>query len=148
MARPKLSEARDTRAEILALAVELVQTHGFTAFSYQDLSDRLHIRKASIHYHFPTKEELGNTLLEAYIEGFREWSQQVLAQGMAPTQMVESYFELFLGISDDCSRICPCAAFASEWSALPEGLRKSVGVLLATHRDWIQEVIRRGQASG
>jgi hypothetical protein len=30
----------------------LIQTRGYSAFSYQDVADSLGIRKASIHYHF------------------------------------------------------------------------------------------------
>ena len=39
--------------QILEVATELVQTRGYSAFSYQDLSDRLGITKASLHHHFP-----------------------------------------------------------------------------------------------
>jgi len=45
--------------EILDLAETLIQTRGYSAFSYQDIADSLGIRKASIHYHFPSKTDLG-----------------------------------------------------------------------------------------
>ena len=48
----------DRKEQILEVATELVQTRGYSAFSYQDLSDRLGITKASIHHHFPSKEEI------------------------------------------------------------------------------------------
>ena len=51
--------APDTRAELLDTAQELVQTGGFNWFSYRDLADRVGIRTPSIHYHFPTKTDLG-----------------------------------------------------------------------------------------
>jgi TetR/AcrR family transcriptional repressor of nem operon len=128
--------------------VELVQTRGFNSFSYQDISDRLRIRKASIHYHFPSKESLGSTLLETYTEGFREWARPLLQQELSATELMQSYFDLFLSISDGCNRICPFGAFASEWSALPVRLKKEVTALFETQRDWIREVIRKGRASG
>ena len=52
--------------QILEVATELVQTRGYNAFSYQDLSDRLGITKASIHHHFPSKEDLGIAVAEKY----------------------------------------------------------------------------------
>jgi len=46
------------------LAEALIQSRGYSAFSYQDISDRLGIRKASIHYHFPSKTDLGVAALQ------------------------------------------------------------------------------------
>ncbi len=51
-----------TKELLLKEAEMLVRTRGFAAFSYADLSERVGIRKASIHHHFPTKEELGGAL--------------------------------------------------------------------------------------
>ena len=56
----------DRKAQILRVASELLLTRSFTSFSYQDLSDRLGIRKASIHHHFPTKDDLLVALTERY----------------------------------------------------------------------------------
>ena len=50
----------------MEVATELVQTRGYSAFSYQDLSNRLGITKASIHHHFPSKAGLGLAVAEQY----------------------------------------------------------------------------------
>jgi len=42
----------DTSEKILDLAELLIQTRGYSAFSYQDISEALEVTKASIHYHF------------------------------------------------------------------------------------------------
>ncbi|MFL6897065.1 TetR/AcrR family transcriptional regulator [Enterobacter roggenkampii] len=43
----------------LILTDTLIQQNGYQGFSYADLADGLGIRKASIHYHFQTKTDLG-----------------------------------------------------------------------------------------
>ena len=48
----------DTRQLILDKSEVLVRTRGYTAFSYADLAADLGVTKASVHYHFATKEEL------------------------------------------------------------------------------------------
>ncbi len=58
----------DRKEQILELAAELLQSRSFTSFSYQDLSERLGLSKASIHHHFSTKEELLLALAERYQE--------------------------------------------------------------------------------
>ena len=53
----------DTRTKILDVAEELIQGVGVNAMSYKDISDAVGIRKASIHHHFPRKEDLVDELL-------------------------------------------------------------------------------------
>lgn len=50
----------DTRDKILDVADDLVQRVGLNAMSYTHISDAVGIRKASIHHHFPRKEDLVN----------------------------------------------------------------------------------------
>src|ERR1700733_8531548 len=51
---------------ILNVAERLAQTRGYNGFSYADISAQLGVTKASLHYHFPTKAELGRALIERY----------------------------------------------------------------------------------
>ena len=55
-----------TRARILDAAEQLVQTRGFNGFSYADVATELGVTKASLHYHFPGKAELGEALIARY----------------------------------------------------------------------------------
>lgn len=52
-----------TALEIIEAAQELAQTRGYNGFSYQDIAERVGIRTASIHYHFPSKGDLGKAAL-------------------------------------------------------------------------------------
>lgn len=53
----------DTRTRILDVAEDLIQRVGLNAMSYKHISDAVGIRKASIHHHFPNKENLVDELL-------------------------------------------------------------------------------------
>src|SRR5689334_9607965 len=44
---------KDTKTAIMDAAQELIQRGGANAMSYQDISEAVGIRKASIHHHFP-----------------------------------------------------------------------------------------------
>lgn len=54
----------DTKTKILDVADDLVQRVGLNAMSYKHISDAVGIRKASIHHHFPKKEDLVDELLK------------------------------------------------------------------------------------
>ena len=60
-----------TAGQILDVAERLAQTRGFNGFSYADISAELGITKATLHYHFRTKAELGRTLIARYQLLFR-----------------------------------------------------------------------------
>ncbi|MDC8099446.1 TetR/AcrR family transcriptional regulator [Chryseobacterium rhizosphaerae] len=53
-----------TKDLIIAVSSELLTEKGYNAFSYADISDRIKIKKASIHYYFPTKTDLGIAIIE------------------------------------------------------------------------------------
>ncbi|HEX4672518.1 MAG TPA: TetR/AcrR family transcriptional regulator, partial [Solirubrobacteraceae bacterium] len=63
---------KPTAERILDIAERLVQTRGFTNFSYADIAAELGITKASLHYHFPGKAELGHAVIARYGERFAE----------------------------------------------------------------------------
>ena len=58
-----------TAERILDIAERLMQTRGFNNFSYADIATELGITKASLHYHYPGKAELGQALITRYTSG-------------------------------------------------------------------------------
>src|SRR3954470_9665567 len=71
----------DTAERILDSAERLVQSRGFNGFSYADVAAELRVTKASLHYHFPGKAELGEALIARYAARFAEALEQIDAGG-------------------------------------------------------------------
>lgn len=67
----------DTRIKILDVADDLVQKVGLNAMSYKDISEAVGIRKASIHHHFPKKENLVDELLKRCAISYGDKYQQI-----------------------------------------------------------------------
>jgi TetR/AcrR family transcriptional regulator, transcriptional repressor for nem operon len=64
--------ATDTPSRILDVAERLVQERGFNGFSYADVAGELEVTKASLHYHFAGKAELGEALIGRYAARFAD----------------------------------------------------------------------------
>ena len=62
----------DTRSEIVRLAGELIRSIGYNAFSYADISQKLNIKNAAIHYYFPAKSDLGVEVIRENLEAFKK----------------------------------------------------------------------------
>lgn len=139
----------ETAEQILHLAETLIQTRGYSAFSYQDIADALGIRKASIHYHFPSKAELGIAVVNRYIDRFDAALTQVAGdEQQSSMAMLDMYVQPYLAFARAPDRICLCGALAGEMLALPEELRARVDHFFRTHQAWLTKVLKRGVARG
>jgi len=145
LGRPTLANSKDIKTELTKIAMELVQTRGYNGFSYQDLAERLNIRKASIHYYFPAKEDLGAGLMEVGLDRVHDWHEKLRSQKLTPTEMMEAYFDYYSELSEDATKICPCGALASEWQNLPQKVQEAYTNMLNCHSEFMESVIEAGR---
>jgi TetR/AcrR family transcriptional repressor of nem operon len=113
-------EASDTRTRILDAAQELVQRLGVNANSYQHISDAVGVRKASIHHHFPSKEDLIEALIRRYTAYFGSVVEDILASDLPAPEKLRRYCGLFEGTLREGAhdRACPCAMLGAELATL------------------------------
>jgi TetR/AcrR family transcriptional repressor of nem operon len=139
----------ETAEQILDLAEGLIQTRGYSAFSYQDIADGLGIRKASIHYHFPSKADLGIAVVDRYIARFDAALVEIAEDAAKPSiAMLELYAQPYLQFAGTPDRVCLCGALAGEMLALPPELRARVDHFFRTHQLWLARILERGNARG
>jgi TetR/AcrR family transcriptional repressor of nem operon len=139
---------KDRKAEILELATELIQTKGYSAFSYQDLSDRLGIRKASIHHHYPTKEDLGKAVLAHYMERAKKNLQVVAQTSDDPWQRLDGFFELVRGTQQEGDRICCIGSVYAALTVVPQEIGETASHLAQFIVSWLSEVLGDGKKEG
>lgn len=139
----------NTAEDILDIAEMLIQTRGYSAFSYNDIAVKLGIRKPSIHYHFPTKADLGLAVVGRYIERIEAGMTQLMAdRSLSPMEIFEHYTGPFVEFADTPDRICLCGALAGEILALPPALREVVQQFFKRHETWLASVLQRGLDDG
>jgi TetR/AcrR family transcriptional repressor of nem operon len=139
----------DTAEEILDLAQELIQTRSYSAFSYQDIADVLHIRKASIHYHFPSKTDLGIAVIDRYTEQFGSALDAIASDPTRKTiDMLDQYMAPYLEFARTPNKVCLCGALAGEIFALPPELRARVDRFFKQHQAWLTKILQRGAERG
>jgi TetR/AcrR family transcriptional repressor of nem operon len=139
----------DTAEAILDTMQELIQARGFNAISYQDIADRIGIRKASIHYHFPTKFSLGAAVIERY----RRDLLAVLAGAEAGSRggyrdVLAAYLRPFGQFVESGDKVCLCGALAGEFAALPKAMQAQVSQFFIEQQAWLERLFERGRAAG
>lgn len=136
-----------TDLQILKVAQQLIQQRGYNAFSYADISEQVGIRKASIHYYFPTKGDLGQKLVAYYRKDFQEQLAQISHETDNPRLQLAGIIQLYLSSLQD-QRLCLCGMLLAEYITLPEEVRSEVREFFKVTQTWIAEVIERGCKQG
>ncbi|ODA67264.1 HTH-type transcriptional repressor ComR [Methyloligella halotolerans] len=139
--------ATDTRELLLKETETLLRTRGYAAFSYADLAEKVGIRKASIHHHFPTKEALGAALIDSYLDDFRAALDAILANEKSAIDRLNRYAAFFVSSMKD-GMMPLCGALSAEAYVLPESLQVRVRGFFELHLEWLQGVIREGKKAG
>ncbi|MCR6728593.1 TetR/AcrR family transcriptional regulator [Enterobacter cloacae] len=135
--------------EIMANTRQLLTTGGYKSFSYADLAERVGIRKASIHHHFPAKEDL----VKAVVQEYRAEAQAGMAamdrQINDPLVKVKSYADFWSTcIKDGSSPFCICVMLAVELPTLPPDIAAEVTGHFSDLSDWLASLLRAGEAQG
>src|SRR2546423_5087907 len=134
----------DTAQRILDVAERLVQTQGFNGFSYADISAELGITKASLHYHFPTKSELGASLIARYQHAFTQALEEIDAGERDAKKKLERYVGLYLDVLKR-KRMCLCGMLAADHSTLSKPMRDGVTSFFDANEAWLTAVLESGR---
>jgi TetR/AcrR family transcriptional repressor of nem operon len=149
MATTAPKQRSETAGQILDLAETLIQTRGYSAFSYQDIADSLGIRKASIHYHFPSKADLGVAVVDRYMARFDDALTAIADdQSQSSMTMLDVYVQPYLQFASTPDQVCLSGALAGEMMALPPKVRERVDHFFRTHQVWLTKILERGVARG
>jgi TetR/AcrR family transcriptional repressor of nem operon len=139
--------APDTAQRILDIAERLVQTRGFNGFSYADIAGALAVTKASLHYHFPSKAELGTRLIERYENGFLEALTEIDQTSPGAREKLARYAKIYADVLR-ANRMCLCGMLAAEYATLPKPMKDEMRHFFDENERWLVAVLDAGRASG
>ncbi len=137
----------EIRERILQEATRLMAAHGFDGTSLQAVADAVGVKKPSVLYHYPSKEELRRAVLEGVLARWGEVLPRLLmasAQtGLAKFDAVTTELVAFFAADPDRARL-----LLRELLDRPEGIAAAESQLV---RPWVQVVatyVRKGQEAG
>lgn len=125
---------------ILDTAEALAQTRGYNGFSYADIAAQLGVTKASLHYHFPSKAELGRALIERYHRAFAAAFDSISAETAEPCKKLERYVALYDAVLQK-DRMCLCGMLAAEYATLPEPMQTQLHLFFDANERWLTAVL-------
>ncbi len=138
-------ERRDTAQRILDVAEQLVQVRGYNAFSYADIAAELGITKASLHYHYPGKAELGQALITRYGQRFSHELEAIDREAADAPAKLAAYANLYADVLRG-RRMCLCGMLAAEYRTLPTPIREGVVAFFDDNESWLEGVLEQGRS--
>ena len=141
------SATSNTAGQILDVAERLAQTRGFNGFSYADIAGELGVTKASLHYHFPSKADLGRSLIERYSKGFADALTGIEHSGLPAFGQLQRYVAIY-GDVLKAGRICLCGMLAAEYTTLPGGMQDAIRAFFDFNERWLARMLETGRTDG
>jgi TetR/AcrR family transcriptional regulator, regulator of cefoperazone and chloramphenicol sensitivity len=96
VARTVGSNAAETRRRILDSATEVFAEHGYSGASMRDIAERLGITKAGLYYHFTSKEDLLDGLIQPVVQDMRDFADAAEAGRFPTRQLLRGFLDLMI----------------------------------------------------
>ncbi|WP_432835416.1 TetR/AcrR family transcriptional regulator [Dactylosporangium sp. CA-092794] len=91
------SDGADVRRHIQQVAVDLFIEEGYDKTSLREIAEKLGVTKAALYYHFPTKDDIVNSLVEqriAAIEDLLRWAETQPRTPEMRLEFIQRYADL------------------------------------------------------
>ncbi len=137
------TDRTSTATRILDTAQALVQRRGYNAVSYGDLAAELDLTTAAIHYHFPSKADLGQAVVARYRRANAEERAAIRARTDAIRERLTQYVDLYAGVLKD-GGLCLCGVLAADNATLPAEVRREVQGFFDDQTDWLTSILAEG----
>lgn len=134
----------DIYQKILDVAENLIQTQGYNAFSYKDISALVGVKTSSIHYYFPTKADLGKAIVKKHIDSLCEELEHLIEnKNLSCKKKLERFIDgIITKTYLDKQKMCLGGMLASDILTLPDIIKKEVRIFFTRLEDWISRLLR------
>lgn len=128
------------KSQIIELALRNIREKGYLSFSYDDLAKELGVTKASIHYHFMKKEDLGLAVCTKLKEGL-EKSYLNIDQAQINSEDKPWEFISRRAKQIGNNEVCPISSLQADYNFLPIAMQESVQQLSQMEIDYLKKLL-------
>jgi TetR/AcrR family transcriptional repressor of nem operon len=113
----------DMRDAIMDAAEKRIRVGGFNGFSFREIATDVGVKSSSVHYYFPTKDELAAAVIHRYKDQIAGLVSQEIAEGFTH---LEAWTRVFRGTLQQKVQMCPCTVLGSVSKDLPPAVASAV----------------------
>jgi TetR/AcrR family transcriptional repressor of nem operon len=131
----------NVREALLEAARKAAQSHGYNGLNFRDLAAAVGVKSSSVHYHFPSKADLGAAVAKRYWEDTAQALEALLAESPQPQRALHEYPRIFRKSLEDQNRLCLGSFMGAESEDLPDAVKTEVQVFADINVAWLEKVL-------
>lgn len=127
-----------TRDHIVAAADDLFYRRGFDTTSFADIAEAVSISRGNFYYHFKTKDEILNAVIQRRLDKTRAMLQAWEEGSADPGARIVSFIEILIrNRADIMAHGCPVGTLCAELSKLDHAAKDDAAKLFTLFREWL-----------
>lgn len=128
-----------TREQIVGAADDLFYRQGFEHTSFADIAGVVRISRGNFYYHFKTKDEILDAVIDARLASTRMMLERWEVEGETPADRIRSFIGILVANRADIKRYgCPVGTLSTELAKLGHASQAGVNRLFTLFRVWLR----------
>ncbi len=128
-----------TRDRIVEAADQLFYRQGYEPTSFSDIADSVQISRGNFYYHFKSKDEILNAVINVRLANTRAMLEQWETEGEQPADRIRSFIHILIVNRADIKRYgCPVGTLRTELAKLNHAAQADANMLFTLFRTWLR----------
>jgi TetR/AcrR family transcriptional regulator, transcriptional repressor for nem operon len=130
---------KTTRDQIVEAADQLFYRQGYEHTSFSNIADAVRISRGNFYYHFKTKDEILDAVIETRLANTRTMLERWEIEGSGPEDRIRSFIHILIANRADIKRYgCPVGTLCSELAKLDHAAQAEANQLFTLFRTWLR----------
>ncbi|MFC3851231.1 TetR/AcrR family transcriptional regulator [Salinispirillum marinum] len=130
-----------TAEQILDVTQALLSEKGFNGFSFREVALAVGIKSASVHYHFPTKEDLVVAVLKRYSGRFLSAFAYADEHCASSEEKLQFFVNMYRTELKQNQRLPMCIMLASDIAVLPDNVVLGLRQFYRQNLAWLAALV-------
>jgi TetR/AcrR family transcriptional regulator, transcriptional repressor for nem operon len=130
---------KTTREHIVDAADHLFYRRGYEHTSFSDIADDVRISRGNFYYHFKTKDEILDAVIDVRLADTAKMLEQWERDGKDPADRIRSFIHMLVANRADIKRYgCPVGTLCTELAKLNHASQGEANKLFTLFRTWLR----------
>lgn len=130
---------KTTRDQIVEAADQLFYRQGYEHTSFSDIADVVQISRGNFYYHFKTKDEILDAVINARLANTQSMLEKWKIEGNDPADRIRSFINILIANRTDIKRYgCPVGTLCTELAKLNHASQAGANKLFTLFRIWLR----------
>jgi len=129
---------KTTRERIVEAADQLFYRQGYEHTSFSDISDAVRISRGNFYYHFKSKDEILDAVINVRLANTGKVLEQWDIEGKHPEDRIRSFIHILIANRAKIKRYgCPVGTLSTELAKLNHASQAEANMLFTLFRAWL-----------